>query len=649
MEWQFNILQSGEIEGWNHAGLAQFRAGALSNLVRETLQNSLDNPNGSNDETTPVEVRFVEHTVENVKVPGLNNLAEHLASCLTHSARANEEARKGIVAALDLAKRSSLKILEIADFNTTGMPGKAGSDQIGKPFHNYLKTSGDSTPDASRGGSHGLGKFAPLANTQLRTIFVSTMWSELGVEKTLFQGLTFLSGRATEGNQTLGQKGFWGNQNFDPMTEVPERFDWMRRSEVGTSIFLIGWDSPKNWDHLVAGHSLINYFAALERGKLNLTIKRVNAPEIRLGRDEDFRKFYENPKIKSALASESEESVEALEKSKFYLDCLANDDEELTQKTQINPGIGASRVSLIKHEDAPQRIAFIRNNILITDQIPTFFRRRSQEFENYAGVFEIENASGNQLMRRMENPSHTLLSTDWLAVDERDSGKRSLKAVGEKLKAIIKDKMTIRSDIEAGPIKILKQFFADEAGEGADNIENEDINPEGKFQIKSKKPKYAPPPVIDIDDQEKDESEIDDEEIPGEVGGSSQLGGGTGGQGGGHGPGHGSGTGGSGGRGQQNRSKHVDSIKFEGKRIISISGQRVLAVLSTSGPIKARLILEEIGADFSEKLNVKACSQGQVRDGGVEVVFKDAQRIQIEFECEKRVVGGVKLLAKEID
>ena len=27
MEWQFNTLQSGEIEGWNPAGLAQFRAG----------------------------------------------------------------------------------------------------------------------------------------------------------------------------------------------------------------------------------------------------------------------------------------------------------------------------------------------------------------------------------------------------------------------------------------------------------------------------------------------------------------------------------------------------------------------------------------------------------------------------------------------
>ena len=64
MKWQFNTLQSGEIEGWNHAGLAQFRAGALSNLVRETLQNSLDNPNKDNDDSTPVEVEFIEHTIE---------------------------------------------------------------------------------------------------------------------------------------------------------------------------------------------------------------------------------------------------------------------------------------------------------------------------------------------------------------------------------------------------------------------------------------------------------------------------------------------------------------------------------------------------------------------------------------------------------
>ena len=117
-----------------------------------------------------------------------------------------------------------------------------------------------------------------------------------------------------------------------------------------------------------------------------------------------------------------------------------------------------------------------------------------------------------------------------------------------------------------------------------------------------------------MDDQEEDEDEIDNEATPGEDGGASQQGGGTGGQGGGHGSGHGSGTGGSGDRGQQNRSKHVDSIKLEGKRIISISGQRVVAVLSSSGPIKARLVLEEIGADFSEKLTVKACGRtGQRR------------------------------------
>ena len=88
------------------------------------------------------------------------------------------------------------------------------------------------------------------------------------------------------------------------------------------------------------------------------------------------------------------------------------------------------------------RIAFIRNNILITDQIPTFFRRRSQGFENYAGVFEIENKTGNQLMRRMENPSHTLLSTDWLALEERIQAKVS-QGCRRKTEVGVKDKVTI--------------------------------------------------------------------------------------------------------------------------------------------------------------------------------------------------------------
>ena len=151
-------------------------------------------------------------------------------------------------------------------------------------------------------GPHGLGKFAPLANTELRTIFVSTKWEENGEEHTLFQGLTFLLGREIAGSTaSLGQKGYFGGADFEPLSEVPEQFSWMRRDAVGTSIFLLGWNSSEQWDMSIIGHALINFFAAFQRNKLIISVKKTNGREITVGENSDFRTLFDNPKIKRVL------------------------------------------------------------------------------------------------------------------------------------------------------------------------------------------------------------------------------------------------------------------------------------------------------------------------------------------------------------
>ena len=49
MGWQFDELQSGNIEGWDHAGLAPIQSWCtFKPREKETLQNSLDNPDPEN-------------------------------------------------------------------------------------------------------------------------------------------------------------------------------------------------------------------------------------------------------------------------------------------------------------------------------------------------------------------------------------------------------------------------------------------------------------------------------------------------------------------------------------------------------------------------------------------------------------------------
>ena len=106
--------------------------------------------------------------------------------------------------------------MKIADFNTTGMKGidsDQDHEQMDTPFHNYLKTDGANNSDGT-GGSHGLGKGAPIINSTMRTIFASTK-HETGA---LYQGRTTLMTHLKDPENNTGgynhYKGYWGNENF---------------------------------------------------------------------------------------------------------------------------------------------------------------------------------------------------------------------------------------------------------------------------------------------------------------------------------------------------------------------------------------------------------------------------------------------------
>lgn len=623
MEWQFSTTKNGYKEGWNSPGLTQFAGNALLNLVRETIQNSLDNPNQDNDENTPVVVKFIEHNVDRNKIPGLENLIEHLVACEKDAKESNENTKQGIAVAISMAKQKKVKILEISDFHTKGMPGS--KNDVYTPFYNYMKTSGESLKDDTRTGSHGHGKFAPLVNAKLRTVFVSTLWKEENKKKILFQGTTILSGRQPEKNISIGQRGFWGDKDSLPFEDIPKGYKWMKRDKQGTSIFIIGWDpSQENWDSIVTGFALINYFAAFIRNKLRIHVQKIDAKEVIIdGNDKKFVKYFDNLSIISALKNETENEHKIFQNSKFYVQCLTKDKDIINENINIQPGIGQSRVKLIIDKDAPQKIVLIRNNMLITDKIPYFFQNKHREFENYAGVVEIKNTSGKNLIRSMENPSHTKLSEGQLPTHSaKQNGKKALVALGGALKKIIKKRTSIRSNVSSGPIEILKQFFYDEAGEGGDNIENEDIDPSGKFIRSSEPLKESPPPIINIDDSGIE----DDLPVPTPRNKPTRV------------PKP---------NPPKDRRKNVDSIKLYKKRVLTLKENTVTALICSDKDITVKITFQEIGADFSEYLKVNRTSEGEVEDGDVCILLKKDADTKIVCECNRNIVGGVKLLIKE--
>jgi hypothetical protein len=184
--WSFQ--PSGLWDGWNDPSIANFKGKILESLTRETIQNSLD---AAESEDEPVHIEISEKRLDLVDIPNIDEIKIKLEKCWDFVEHESENSRAEMLAAREALSGDNILVLSVADYGTTGMPGPC---ELGKPFFSYLKARGQSGGSTSRGGSHGIGKAAPLCASTLRTIFVSTLWEDekTGEQKTLIQGRTTL-------------------------------------------------------------------------------------------------------------------------------------------------------------------------------------------------------------------------------------------------------------------------------------------------------------------------------------------------------------------------------------------------------------------------------------------------------------------------
>jgi hypothetical protein len=89
--------------------------------------------------------------------------------------------------ALKRSESDRIPMLRISDFNTTGLTGS--DKEYNSPWQNLVKASGVSSKGGSSGGSFGIGKSAPFACSDFRTVFYSTLDSK-GLKA--FQGVARL-------------------------------------------------------------------------------------------------------------------------------------------------------------------------------------------------------------------------------------------------------------------------------------------------------------------------------------------------------------------------------------------------------------------------------------------------------------------------
>ena len=183
MELKFPKSDGGISEGPNDAGLEHFRGTWEESLAREVIQNSIDAKLDSLSDAVPVKVAFNLEEFSQEELSFMTALKESVNSAIKSWEGENREKLIKIKESFGPV----YKCLRISDFNTFGLVG-GDEDQAGR-WAQLVKTIGGSDGGTGRGGSFGIGKSAPMAASEYRTVLYSTLTHE---EKYAFQGFADL-------------------------------------------------------------------------------------------------------------------------------------------------------------------------------------------------------------------------------------------------------------------------------------------------------------------------------------------------------------------------------------------------------------------------------------------------------------------------
>lgn len=379
MKWSFAKNDGGRESGFHDAGVETFKGNFDRYLARELIQNSLD---ARLDNTKPIKVIFSLLEMNREDIPDIDSLKISLDRSKEYWP--DKKAKEFFERASGLAKASSIKILRVSDFNTYGVLGSDTDRE--KNWFNLIRSAGSSSKSGGEGGSFGIGKNAPFAASNLRTVFYSTLNKE---QEYIFQGVAMLvSHIGTEGKvvQPVGYLGYEGGLSVRKKDDIPNKFV---RKEVGTDINILGFDARDNWRDELIYSVLDNFWLAIEFGHLEVIV--------------------------------GDESINKQNLQKF-LNKFSSGDNEFTAHLYYNAYTNPSH-STLGHElpnlksvnlylktgdtDLPKRIVMVRKTGM------KIFEKSFRSIVPFCGVFVCSNDVGNQKLREMEPPRHDVWDPDY--------------------------------------------------------------------------------------------------------------------------------------------------------------------------------------------------------------------------------------------
>lgn len=444
--------EAGKTEGLAYAGFETFRGSPYTSCARETGQNSRDAAAGEG----PVKVEFLLHRLEQSEVPFAAQLQLAINQCL--NSPQDQKTKKHLELALNTVSAPIIKVLEISDFNTTGLTGPIDDDL--SIFNALVKSDGiTNKPDPTSAGSFGIGKNAAYAVSDLQTVIYSTCFSDpvSGEKKFAAQGrLRLISHNTADGK--FSAEGYWGDTNFKAIEDASAVPAWMRRTEIGTSIYSVGFREEDHWDRRMTLSLVSNFFLAIERGEIEFSI----GEKFRLNRN-SLDTALALPELREV--AEHADQVLELVRAQRLLECARSD--AASRHIIKVPELGDFTLHLLVGEKLPREVHIIRNGIYITDNFSKFSEplRRFPGTREFIAVLEPTPGSGGNgssaLLKQIENPAHDAFEPERL-IDrvDRDRAKKQIKTLVEQIRKVIKTEAKI-DDVRKTHVDELSSLFAD--------------------------------------------------------------------------------------------------------------------------------------------------------------------------------------------
>jgi len=378
MKWHFKeLVQGDDFQGIRDGDIELFDKTRYQSVVREAIQNSLD-ARFNLDE--PVRVEFKYFDLAKNEINEITEIENHLKCCINWD-KANDDDKEQIQIMCDAIEKNHYSCLEISDYNTKGMELSTSFDSFAHSRNVSTKSS------AGSAGSKGMGKAAYFAASYLHTIFVSSVYHI--DNKILFQGISRISTHIKE-DKLFNYKGYF-SESFQPVTEnhkIPEVF---RREDIGTSAYILGVWNESNRQEVMEKELVNNFWLAILENELIVTIddKIFNKDNIY---NEIIRLY---PDLYESGQYNTHPNPRPYIETYLDINCVGKKYDDKI------PVLGDVRFFIAHNEKYMGRISNFRNSKML------IWKDSSKLYRGYCGVFICTDNKGNEILKKLENATHT--------------------------------------------------------------------------------------------------------------------------------------------------------------------------------------------------------------------------------------------------